>query len=166
MSNHLEAEQRAGDYHHKQGAVNRPDVGLQDKFYEKRKPRTYRYDSSLDPQLSYDANYARDLAEWLLGLIERAIDEGEAGVFAEPQIWQGDGTRIEGLKAAVKLLKTLSKPFLNWSGKAERSQLSIPHRPAVHSRAAFDQGDPGNHQTPQGQGGKFRVLCRPRNRCF
>ena len=50
----------------------RPDVGTQPYFPKsKRKPPTrYRYDSSLSPELAWDGgNAARELGEWLIGLI-------------------------------------------------------------------------------------------------
>lgn len=123
-------------YVHKQKAVQRPDVGVQPEFQVKEPPRTYRYDSSFDPKLSWDENADREMAEWLLKLIERAAREGEKKVFAEPQIWAGrGGARVESLAAAATLLQSLSKPFLNWAGKAERHQLSVPTLPLfVHER--------------------------------
>jgi hypothetical protein len=54
------------DYQHAQQATQRPDVGVQDQFNTRKPPKTYRYDSSLDPALSWDENRDRDLAEWLL----------------------------------------------------------------------------------------------------
>ena len=51
----------------------RPDVGTQDKFRKKKPAATYRYDSSLSPALDWDGqNGARELGEWLLGLIKDA----------------------------------------------------------------------------------------------
>ena len=74
-------------------------------------------------------------AEWLLELIAQTASEGEAKAFAEPQVWQGDGTQVETLAGAAKLLQMLSKPFLNWSGKAERHEISVPTVPLfVHER--------------------------------
>jgi len=59
------------DYQHAQQATQRPDVGVQDQFNTRKPPKTYRYDSSLDPALSWDENRDRDMAEWLLGLVQR-----------------------------------------------------------------------------------------------
>jgi adenine-specific DNA-methyltransferase len=51
----------------------RPDVGTQASFRKKKPPRTYRYDSSLSPALSWDGqNTARELGEWLIGVIKEA----------------------------------------------------------------------------------------------
>jgi adenine-specific DNA-methyltransferase len=122
-------------YKHSQPAVQRPDVGVQEQFTKKKPPKTYRYDSSLDPALSWDENRDRELGEWLLGLIEQAAEKGEKAVFAEPLEWKGGGVRVESTKAAIGLLKKLSKPFLNWAGKAERHQISVPTVPLfVHER--------------------------------
>jgi adenine-specific DNA-methyltransferase len=123
------------DYKHGHKAVQRPDVGVQDQFSAKKPPKTYRYDSSLDPSLSWDENRDRELAEWLLGLVSRCATEGEDVVFKKPQDWAGGGIRVESLKMAADLLQKISKPALNWAGKAERHQIEIPTVPLfVHER--------------------------------
>lgn len=122
-------------YRHTTEAVQRPDVGVQDQFQTKKPPRTYRYDSSLDPALSWDEQPQRDLGEWLLGLVVRAAKEGEKTVFAEPQVWKGGGVHITSLADAAQMLQKISKPFLNWAGKAERHQIQVPTSPLfVHER--------------------------------
>jgi adenine-specific DNA-methyltransferase len=70
-------------YRHKEEAVQRPDVGVQDQFQAKRPPKTYRYDSSLDPAMSWEEQPERALGEWLLGLIERAA---KVDIVGEPSI--------------------------------------------------------------------------------
>jgi adenine-specific DNA-methyltransferase len=130
---------RSGDsteqYRHANKAVQRPDAGVQDQFQAKKPPKTYRYDSSLDPALSWDEQRERDLGEWLLGLIVRASQEGERTVFAEAQEWKGGGVRVSSLADAARLLQQISKPFLNWAGKAERHQVQVPTAPLfVHER--------------------------------
>ncbi|MFN9471926.1 site-specific DNA-methyltransferase [Acidovorax sp.] len=128
-------QSQATDYQHAQQATQRPDVGVQDQFNTRKPPKTYRYDSSLDPALSWDENRDRDLAEWLLGLVQRCATEGEAAVFTAPQVWAGGGVQVQSLKAAADLLQALSQPFLNWTGKAERHQISVPTVPLfVHER--------------------------------
>jgi adenine-specific DNA-methyltransferase len=125
----------AAQYVHDTLAVQRPDAGLQDHFVARKPPKTYRYDSSLDPALSWDEQRERDLGEWLLALITQAAKEGEAAVFAEPAIWKGGGVRIGSISDAVKVLQQISKPFLNWAGKAERHQITVPTSPLfVHER--------------------------------
>ena len=122
-------------YRHKEQAVQRPDVGVEDQFQAKRPPKTYRYDSSLDPALAWDEQRERALGEWLLGLIDRAVKEGEAAVFVHPQEWKGGGVRVASTGEAVRVLKSISKPFLNWAGKAERHQIDVPTLPLfVHER--------------------------------
>ncbi|MCZ8322753.1 MAG: site-specific DNA-methyltransferase [Novosphingobium sp.] len=129
------APNQTTDYLHTQQATQRPDVGVQDQFNTRKPPKTYRYDSSLDPVLSWDENRDRDLAEWLLGLVQRCATEGEAAVFTAPQVWAGGGVQVQSLKAAADLLQALSQPFLNWTGKAERHQISVPTVPLfVHER--------------------------------
>jgi len=38
--------------HKEQEAVLRPDIGIQAQFKKKKEPARYRYDRSLDPELS------------------------------------------------------------------------------------------------------------------
>lgn len=125
----------ASEYRHSDLAVQRPDAGVQDQFQAKKPPKAYRYDSSLDPSLSWDEQRERDLAEWLLGLVIRAAKEGEAKVFAEAQVWKGGGVRVKGVVEAAHMLQQIGKPFLNWAGKAERHEIRVPTVPLfVHER--------------------------------
>ncbi|MCP9450505.1 MAG: hypothetical protein NNA21_10665, partial [Nitrospira sp.] len=83
-------------------SLMRPEVGTQAQFKKKKPPTTYRYDSSLSPALDWDGqNPAREQGEALI----RQILEAQT---------------LEEAKAAASKLKSLSKPFLNWAGKAER----------------------------------------------
>ena len=108
---------------------------MQDQFQAKKPPRVYRYDSSLDPALSWDEQRERDLGEWLLSLIVRAAKEGERAVFAEPQVWKGGGVRVSTVSDVAQMLQQISKPFLNWAGKAERHEIRVPTTPLfVHER--------------------------------
>lgn len=125
----------SGEYRHVTQAVLRPDAGLQDQFQARKSPKTYRYDSSLDPALSWDEQRERDLGEWLLGLIAASSKTGEKVVFAAPQEWKGGGVRVRSLADAAQLLRQISRPFLNWAGKAERHQIHVPTTPLfVHER--------------------------------
>jgi len=71
--------------HKKEKLLLRPDVGLQPQFKQKKPPKTYRYDPSLDPALSWDINADRERAEALIAKIEKAKDIAEAKLgFAIP----------------------------------------------------------------------------------
>jgi adenine-specific DNA-methyltransferase len=130
-----EAAHVAESYLHLDEVVQRPAAGVQDQFLARKPPRTYRYDSSLDPALSWDEQPQRDLGEWLLGLVVKAANEGEQTVFAEPQVWAGGGVRVSSLADAAQMLQQISKPFLNWAGKAERHEIRVPTAPLfVHER--------------------------------
>jgi adenine-specific DNA-methyltransferase len=125
----------AAEYRHRDEAVQRPGAGVQDHFQVKKPPRVYRYDSSLDPALSWDEQRERDLGEWLLGMIVRSVKEGEAAVFAEPQVWKGGGVHVNTLSDAAQMLWQLGKPILNWAGKVERHEIRVPTAPLfVHER--------------------------------
>lgn len=94
----------------------RPDVGVQAQFRKKKPPKTYRYDSSLSPALEWDEKPAREQGEALLA---RILDAGS----------------LDEAKAAAEQLKAMSRPFLNWAGKAERQAFEVPTLPLfVHER--------------------------------
>lgn len=125
----------ASVYKHGDEAVQRPDVGVEAQFSNKKAPKTYRYDSSLSPELAWDESAERAYAEWLLELIASAAEQGEATVFAQPQVWQGTEEKFTSLSQCVARLQSLTKPFLNWAGKAERQQITVPTLPLfVHER--------------------------------
>lgn len=107
----------AGDYRHKEQTPARPDVGTQPQFRKRAAPRTYRYDSSLSPALDWDgSNSARQQGEMLI----REVLEAET---------------LEAAKSAATKLKALSRPFLDWAGKAERLSFDVPTLPLfVHER--------------------------------
>lgn len=95
----------------------RPEVGTQAQFKKKLPPKTYKYDSSLSPVMEWDGqNPAREQGEALV----RQVLESES---------------LEQAKAAASKLKALSKPFLNWAGKAERLSFDVPSLPLfIHER--------------------------------
>ena len=95
----------------------RPEVGTQAQFKKRKPPATYRYDSSLSPVLEWDGqNHAREAGEALI----REILESKS---------------LESAKGAAERLKAMSRPFLNWAGKAERLSFDVPTLPLfVHER--------------------------------
>jgi adenine-specific DNA-methyltransferase len=110
--------QQAENYKHPEAkSLLRPDVGTQAQFKKRKAPTTYRYDSSLSPALDWDGqNSAREQGETLV----REILEAD---------------KLEAAKEAAAKLKALSKPFLNWAGKAERLSFDVPTLPLfVHER--------------------------------
>src|SRR5438093_982444 len=108
---------RAETYQHQEEALLRPDVGTQAQFRKKKPPKAYRYDSSLSPALDWDGqNWARERGEELI----RQITEAKT---------------IEEARAAAEELARLSRPFLDWAGKAERLSFDVPTVPLfVHER--------------------------------
>ncbi len=126
--------------HPEQTSPMRPDVGTQAQFRRKKPPKTYRYDSSLSPALDWDeSNGARELGEWLLDAIARASRLDPPHEFPDPlECRSSEGlvvASVRGLADAVEQLRRLSKPFLNWAGKAERLSFDVPTLPLfVHER--------------------------------
>ncbi|MFN7714466.1 MAG: DNA methyltransferase, partial [Pseudanabaenaceae cyanobacterium] len=104
------------NYSHGQDHPLRPDIGTEPLFKKKKPPATYRYDSSLAPALDWDDQPARLKAEQLIQQILEADDLAQA-------------------QAAAQELKALGRPFLNWTGKAERLSFDVPTLPLfVHER--------------------------------
>jgi adenine-specific DNA-methyltransferase len=128
-------KQSSGPYKHPQKSVQRPDVGVEAQFSNKKAPKTYRYDSSLAPELCWDENAERPFAEWLLNLVAETAEKGESVVFAEQQMWKGTKENFSSVSQCAARLRSLTKPFLNWAGKTERQQISVPTLPLfVHER--------------------------------
>ncbi len=124
---------RAETYTHEEEALLRPDVGTQAQFRKRKPPKTYRYDSSLSPALDWDDQPARALGEWLLSQIHQASRLDPPHRFPESRT-EG-GVTIEGLEDALAELTKLSRPFLDWTGKAERLSFDVPTLPLfVHER--------------------------------
>jgi len=126
--------------HPDQTLLMRPEVGTQAQFRKKKAPQTYRYDSSLSPALDWDAgNGARELGEWLLGVIERAAALQAPHVLLSPAEFKTADGRVVlsvlSLQEAIDQLKCLGRPFLTWTGKAERLSFDVPTLPLfVHER--------------------------------
>lgn len=133
--------QEVGHYLHPE-AKNpmRPDVGTQAQFRKKKPPQTYRYDSSLAPSLEWDGqNPARDLGEWLIAMASEAATLEPPHEFPSPREFKdGSGLvvgTVRGLLDALEQLRGLSRPFLNWAGKAERLSFDVPTLPLfIHER--------------------------------
>ena len=126
--------------HYEARSPLRPDVGTQPQFRKKKPPKTYRYDSSLSPALDWDGqNAVRELGEWLLGVIQRAVALPAPHAFVAPEEYRSaDDTvtmTVRNLDDAVEQLKRLGRPFLDWAGKAERLSFAVPTLPLfVHER--------------------------------
>ncbi|HKM56116.1 MAG TPA: site-specific DNA-methyltransferase, partial [Isosphaeraceae bacterium] len=108
----------ADTYRHPEAeSLMRPDVGTQGQFKKKKLPQTYRYDSSLSPALDWDGqNPAREQGE---ALIREILEAGS----------------LDQAREAAQKLKALSRPFLDWAGKAERLSFDVPTLPLfVHER--------------------------------
>jgi adenine-specific DNA-methyltransferase len=129
----------AEPYLHTQETPMRPEVGTQAQFKKRKAPKTYRYDSSLDPALSWDDGASRTIGEWLLGLIVEASKLPSPHRFSEPKRFLGAGNAVlmtvNSLGDAVKELQGLGKAFLDWAGKAERLSMNVPTLPLfIHER--------------------------------
>ena len=116
----------------------RPEVGTQAQFKKHKAPQTYRYDSSLSPALEWDGqNPAREEGErCIVALSECAARIAETA--QRPPSAQRDAdlaALVSEIHALQARLQGLSRPFLNWTGKAERLSFDVPTLPLfVHER--------------------------------
>ena len=134
---------RSDNYRHPEaGALLRPDIGIQPQFRKKKPTAAYRYDSSLAPSLEWDGqNPAREQGEAEIAALEEHItrllailDRADSEPLSEED---RTSARRELANAQRHLaeLRALSKPFLNWAGKAERLSFEVPTLPLfVHER--------------------------------
>jgi adenine-specific DNA-methyltransferase len=128
----------------------RPEVGTQAQFKKKKAPEKYRYDDSLAPSLEWDGqNPARERGEARISTAETelatAVQSCAAldGILKAAQLSSSPiaesaervRARVLAAQATVRELKAMSKPFLNWAGKAERMSFEVPTLPLfIHER--------------------------------
>jgi len=116
----------------------RPEIGAQAHFKKTKPPTSYRFDSSLAPELQWDGqNPAREPAEALIkeiadcGLRIAELAKQPAGSERDREITN----QKSKIKNAESRLRKISGPFLNWSGKAERLSFDVPTLPLfIHER--------------------------------
>ncbi len=92
-------------YRHQDKRKNNPEVGMVTPATDPEAGKTrWAFDPHLDPTLQFDSQRGR---------IEAIIDEALAS---------GDTERMRG---ALEELKHLQTPYLNWAGKAERTNFDV-----------------------------------------
>lgn len=92
-------------YRHAEKRKNNPEVGMVKPENDPEQPKTvWAYDPHLDPALQFDTGRAA---------IEKLIDDALAS---------GDDSTM---RAALQELKRLGEPYLNWTGKAERTSFEV-----------------------------------------
>ena len=134
---------RSDNYRHPEAeALLRPDIGIQPQFRKKKPAAAYRYDSSLAPSLEWDGqNPGREQGEAKIAALEKQIACLSAILDSagdEPLSEEGRNSaqrELANARQQLAELRALSKPFLNWSGKAERLSFEVPTLPLfVHER--------------------------------
>ncbi len=92
-------------YRHGDRRKNNPEVGMVDPDTDPAQPKTkWAYDPHIDPALEFDIGRAQ---------VEQLIDDALAS---------GDH---EVMRRALEQLKRQAEPYLNWTGKAERTSFEI-----------------------------------------
>jgi len=99
------ADPQVLSYRHPDRRVNNPEVGLVNEASDPERPKTvWAYDPHLDPVLNFDSARAK---------AEKLIEEALAG--DDPA----------AMRAALEELRRLGSPYLQWTGKAERSSFEV-----------------------------------------
>jgi adenine-specific DNA-methyltransferase len=129
----------AKNYRHPESeSPMRPEVGTQAQFKKKLPPAKYRYDDSLAPSLEWDGqNPARERGEARIAKAEQELAEAKRklAASAKPEEIEAAKAHLAAAQEAVRELKAMSKPFLNWAGKAERLSFEVPTLPLfIHER--------------------------------
>ena len=92
-------------YRHDDKRKNNPEVGMVDPDSDPDEGKTrYAYDPHLDPALQFDVGRAD---------VERIIDEALSG------------DDKSAMREALLTLKRIAEPYLNWTGKAERTSFDV-----------------------------------------
>src|SRR5712692_10418320 len=109
----------AESYKHPESeSLMRPEVGTQAQFKKKLPPQKYRYDDSLAPVLEWDGqNPARERGEARIAKAEAELSEARKKLNGKPETKEA-ASHIVAAQKAVHELKAMSRPFLNWAGKA------------------------------------------------
>jgi adenine-specific DNA-methyltransferase len=140
----------AKTYGHNQEHPLRPDIGTEAQFKKKKPPATYRYDSSLAPSLEWDDHPAREKAESEINAINNYLTELSIQLQKINDIESSLDTeskkalqelkhqlikQVNKAQESLDKLQSMSEPFLNWTGKAERLSFDVPTLPLfVHER--------------------------------
>jgi adenine-specific DNA-methyltransferase len=100
-----EGEPQVLSYRHADRRKNNPEVGLVSEASDPEQPKTaYAYDPHLDPTLQFDSGRART---------EKLIDDALAG------------DNPAQMRAALEQLRRQASPYLQWTGKAERTTFEV-----------------------------------------
>ncbi len=92
-------------YRHPDRRVNNPEVGLVSEASDPERPKTvWTYDPHLDPVLNFDSARAK---------AEKLIEDALAG------------DDLAAMRAALEELRRLGSPYLQWTGKAERTTFEV-----------------------------------------
>jgi adenine-specific DNA-methyltransferase len=94
-------------YRHDQTRKNNPEVGMVDPDTDPDEPKTnWKYDPHLDPALQFDSSANRVRME---KLIDEALASNDEGI----------------MRMALEELRRLQSPYLQWTGKAERTSFEV-----------------------------------------
>lgn len=142
-----EAEEKLVAYQHKDHRTNNPEVGLVTPDDDPGQPRTtWAYDPHIDPALQFDIGRSQveNLIDDALEATEQDAQTAKGEILAslDHALAGGDESAIREVvtnlrkriaseeqkspaTAALAELKRMSAPYLNWTGKAERTSFEV-----------------------------------------
>ncbi|MEO1894142.1 MAG: site-specific DNA-methyltransferase [Alcanivorax sp.] len=101
------AQAQVLSYRYDEKRKNNPHVGMVDTASDGVEEKaTWRYDPHFDPELQFDSSTIRTQVE---SLVDEALASGDQ----------------EQMRTALEELKRLQLPYLQWSGKAERTSFEV-----------------------------------------
>ena len=99
------SETQVLSYRYPDKRVNNPEVGMVHPENDPDQPKTkWAYDPHIDPALQFDSERSR-----IESLIDDALGSGDPDI----------------MRDALAELKRLQEPYLNWTGKAERTSFDV-----------------------------------------
>ena len=109
----------ATSYQHDEQALLRPEAGAQKQFSNNKPSKTYRYDSSLAPELCWDESTAAAEADESKAAAKAKANESTATAKANELLQKiRNAKTIEEAQTAAAQLQNMQKPFLNWTGES------------------------------------------------
>ncbi len=130
-------------YRHEQKRKNNPDVGVVTPETDPEQPKTvWAYDPHIDPALQFDSQRApvenlldsaleglsahdEEMLAWLDHALAGSDEAAVREVIGNLRKRLASSVDSQSARAALEQLKRMQAPYLNWTGKAERTSFDV-----------------------------------------
>ncbi len=130
-------------YRHDQKRKNNPDVGVVTPETDPEQPKTvWAYDPHIDPALQFDSQRApvenllddalgglsahdEEILAWLDHALAGSDEAAVREVIGNLRKRLASGVDSQSARTALEQLKRMQAPYLNWTGKAERTSFDV-----------------------------------------